>query len=71
MRATVAALRELGTEPFVFPAVGSHGGATKQGQLDILAHIGITPDEIGVPVLSEIEPVEVGVFLGCLALDDV
>src|SRR2546428_9335312 len=40
--ATVRWLRDLGARPFVFPAMGSHGGGTPEGQLSVLAHYGIT-----------------------------
>lgn len=60
VREVVNALRGIQAEPFVFPAMGSHGGATSQGQLEILKHQGITEELLGVPVLSEIEPVELG-----------
>src|SRR4051812_16736912 len=45
IRATVAHFRELGLEPFVFPAMGSHGGATAEGQRDVLAHYHVTEAE--------------------------
>jgi len=42
--ATVRYLRDLGARPFVFPAMGSHGGGTADGQLSVLAHYGITEE---------------------------
>ena len=42
--AAVRALRELGAKPFVFPAMGSHGGATAEGQQAVLAGYGITEE---------------------------
>jgi hypothetical protein len=53
---TVAALKKAGMRPFVFPAMGSHGGATSEGQLHILHHYGITEATVGCPLRSEIEP---------------
>lgn len=57
---TVAALKEAGMQPFIIPAMGSHGGATAEGQLRILHHYGITEDAMGCPLRSEIEPERVG-----------
>lgn len=50
--AVAAYFKELGAEPFVAPAMGSHGGATDQGQADLLTHLGITPETVGVPIRS-------------------
>lgn len=58
--AVVAELRRLGAEPFVFPAMGSHGGATADGQREVLAEWGITPERMGCPVVSSMEVVQVG-----------
>lgn len=58
--AVVAELRRIGAEPFVFPAMGSHGGATAEGQLAVLAEWGITPERMGCPVRSSMEVVQVG-----------
>ncbi len=54
-------VKEHGAEPFVVPAMGSHGGATAGGQLEVLAGFGITPEYLGCPVLSGMETVKVGV----------
>ncbi len=43
-------VRDRGGEPFLVPAMGSHGGGTVQGRLDILAHLGITPESTGAPI---------------------
>jgi hypothetical protein len=51
----VAKLREQGLEPFVVPAMGSHGGATAAGQTGVLAHRGITPESVGAPVRATME----------------
>ncbi len=60
VRATVAHLRSLGAEPFVVPAMGSHGGATPDGQTDVLAGYGITADLVGAPVRSQMGVVDLG-----------
>lgn len=59
-RAGVDALRELGFEPFVVAAMGSHGGATAEGQRGILADLGVTEGSMGCPVRTEMETVVVG-----------
>lgn len=61
LKAVVDLVKEKGAHPFVVPAMGSHGGATAQGQLDILEGFGITPDFLGCPILSGMETVQVGV----------
>jgi hypothetical protein len=62
--ATVRYLRDLGARPFVFPAMGSHGGGTADGQLDLLAHYGITEATMGCPLRATMEVVQVGEALG-------
>src|SRR3989449_8680474 len=62
--ATVRALKDLGARPFVFPAMGSHGGGTADGQLDVLAHYGITEATTGCPVRATMDVVQVGEALG-------
>src|SRR3954462_12452475 len=47
LKACVPETRKLGGEPFIIPAMGSHGGATAEGQLNLLAHYGITPELMG------------------------
>jgi len=56
----VAALKTAGLEPFVVPAMGSHGGGTAERQLNVLHHYGVTDDYVGCPVRSQIEAVQVG-----------
>jgi hypothetical protein len=58
--ATVATLRGAGCEPFIVPAMGSHGGATAEGQVAMLAELGITEASTGAPIRSSMEVVEVG-----------
>jgi len=59
-RQTVAELKALGAKPFVFPAMGSHGGATAEGQREVLEGYGITEEFVGCPIHSQMEVVEVG-----------
>ncbi len=59
-RATIDALKELGAKPFAIAAMGSHGGATADGQRELLASYGITPENLGVPVVTDMDAVDVG-----------
>ena len=47
-----------GWKPFIIPAMGSHGGATPEGQQAVLEHYGITEVNVGAPILSSLEVVE-------------
>jgi len=53
-------LKKLGAEPFVFPAMGSHGGATAERQIKVLENLGISEATMGCPVKSDMEPVYLG-----------
>jgi len=53
-------LHLLGAQPFLFPAMGSHGGGTAEGQTTLLKHYQITEEAIGAPILSSMEVVEIG-----------
>ncbi|MFH1104246.1 MAG: DUF362 domain-containing protein [Actinomycetota bacterium] len=59
VRSVVSWLTERGLEVFLVPAMGSHGGATADGQLEILAHLGITETAVGAPIRSSMEVVEI------------
>jgi hypothetical protein len=56
----VGELKKIGAKPFVVPTMGSHGGATAEGQTRILAHYGITQEAMDAPVRSSMEVVQVG-----------
>ncbi|ABG05897.1 conserved hypothetical protein [Rubrobacter xylanophilus DSM 9941] len=60
LRALAGAVREAGGEPFVVPAMGSHGGATAEGQAAVLRSLGVTEETVGAPVRSSMEVVELG-----------
>lgn len=60
-KAVVDAVKRRGAHPFVVPAMGSHGGATADGQLAVLADYGITPETMGCPIRSSMEVVQLGV----------
>ncbi|MCR8632291.1 nickel-dependent lactate racemase [Paenibacillus radicis (ex Xue et al. 2023)] len=60
IKATVAKLKSLGADPFIIPAMGSHGGATAEGQVKVLASLGVTEEYCGAPILSSMEVVQIG-----------
>ncbi len=60
VRELVGWLRAEGADPFVVPAMGTHGGATPAGQRDTLARLGITGETVGAPVVSDAEVVRLG-----------
>ncbi len=59
-RAAVDYWKSQGCRPFIFPAMGSHGGATAEGQADVLAHFGIHAATMGCPVVSSLDVVPTG-----------
>jgi len=52
--------KSAGMRPFIFPAMGSHGAATAEGQADVLAHYGIIEAAMGCPILSSLDVVPLG-----------
>lgn len=60
VRATVAALRRYGAEPFIIPAMGSHGGATAEGQHEVLSSLGVTEEYSGAPIISSLDVDQLG-----------
>ncbi len=60
VRGVVRGIREQGYEPFVFPAMGSHGGATAEGQRDKLATLGVTEEAAGCEIRATMDVVEIG-----------
>ena len=64
VKAAVEWLQELGARPFVFPAMGSHGGATVEGQRAVLAHYGITEASMGCEIRATMDMVQAGEALG-------
>lgn len=60
VRAVVDEVRQRGAEPFVVPAMGSHGGATADGQRELIAHYGITEATMGCPILSSMDTIHLG-----------
>ncbi len=60
LRAVVSRLRELGAEPRLLAAMGSHGGGTEAGQREVLESLGITEEALGAPVVTCAESEVVG-----------
>jgi hypothetical protein len=60
VRATLNTLRDLGAHPFVVAAMGSHGGATADGQRRLLAEYGVSEQALGVPVKTDMTAVPIG-----------
>lgn len=60
LKAAVDQVKALGGQPFIIPAMGSHGGATAEGQLALIEHYGVTEEAMGCPVRASMETVLVG-----------
>ena len=59
-KTVVDELKRAGARPFIIPSMGSHGGGTAAGQLEMLESLGITESSMGVPVISSIETDRIG-----------
>ncbi len=64
----VAILKELGARPFIVPAMGSHGGATAEGQRRVLEDYGITEARVAAPIQASMEVVQVSELPGPIPL---
>ncbi len=60
VKSVISFLKQLGLTPFIIPAMGSHGGATSDGQRRVLEHFGITEEEMGVPIRSSLDVIQLG-----------
>ena len=60
LRTVVEELKAVGAEPFIVPAMGSHGGSTPEGQLELLNAMGITEESVSAPFVSSMEVRKVG-----------
>jgi len=60
LRAAVEHFRRLGARPFIVPAMGSHGGATAEGQRAVVESYGVTEEFVGCPIRSSMETVVLG-----------
>lgn len=61
LRETILYLKEKNYRPFIVPAMGSHGGANAAGQVEVLHHLGIMEESMGVPIRSSMEAVKLGI----------
>lgn len=61
IKTLVEEVKRVGGQPFMVPAMGSHGGATAQGQREMTIGMGYTEEYIGAPMKSDMEPVQIGV----------
>lgn len=60
VKVLISELRRVGAEPLIVPAMGSHAGATANGQREMLIRMGITEEYVGAPIHSSMEVVQVG-----------
>jgi len=60
LRTVASFIKDAGAEPFFVPAMGSHGGATAEGQLKVLAGLGILPEYLGAPIKASMDTVVIG-----------
>ncbi len=60
VRTVIADLKAAGLEPFIVPAMGSHGGGTAEGQRDVLLDYGITPEGVGAQIRATMDTVVLG-----------
>lgn len=64
LREVVANLKAVGADPFIIPTMGSHGGATAEGQVEVLRSLGINEQTVGAPIHSSMDVVQVGESVG-------
>ena len=64
VKAVIDRLRAAGCKPFIFPAMGSHGGATAEGQRDVLAQLGVTEARVGAEIRATMEVTQIGQVAG-------
>ncbi|WP_368658883.1 lactate racemase domain-containing protein [Metabacillus halosaccharovorans] len=57
---TVQFLKDLGAVPFIVPSMGSHGGATAEGQREVLAHLGVTEESVKAEIRSSMDVIKLG-----------
>lgn len=56
----VSELKKYGAQPFLIPCMGSHGGATPEGQVGVLTALGVTEESVGCPIISQMDVVKLG-----------
>jgi hypothetical protein len=68
VKRTVERLKAVGADVFILPAMGSHGGATVEGQIELLAHRGIVEESVGCKIIGSMEVVRLGETSGGIPL---
>ncbi len=59
-KTVITELKKKGLDPFIIPAMGSHGGSTDEGQKDVLRELKITEDSVNCPIYSSMEVIKIG-----------
>lgn len=70
LRSLTEAVKARGAKPVILPAMGSHGGGTAQGQVEVLKHLGLTSETVGSSIHDRLEPVEIADVEGCPVFAD-
>lgn len=65
LRAVVSSVKSRGANPLILPAMGSHGGGSARGQVEVLHHLGQTEESLGAPLHDRLDPIAVGEVEGC------
>ncbi len=60
LKAAADELKRMGAKPFIVPTMGSHGGGTAEGQVEMLEALGVTEASAGVPIVASMETVQIG-----------
>ena len=65
LAAVAATVKDKGGHPLILPAMGSHGGGTARGQMEVLRHLGQTEETLGAPIHDRLESLQIGDTGGC------
>ncbi len=65
LHAVVSFVNSQGARPLILPAMGSHGGGSARGQVEVLHHLGQNEESLGAPLHDRLEPIVVGEVEGC------
>ena len=68
VKRAVERIKAVGAEVFIMPAMGSHGGATTEGQIELLAHRGITEESVHCRIIGTMDTVRLGETSGGVPL---
>jgi hypothetical protein len=70
LRSLAGAVKAKGAYPVILPAMGSHGGGTATGQVEVLEHLGLTFETVGAPTHDRLETIEIAGVEGCPVFAD-